>query len=93
MIQPLHDLIAVLPAPVQESKDGFQIAQVAQTRPKEGTVIAVGPGKYAANSGVLIPMSSQVGDKILYSKYSGGEVEVDGVKYLLMRDEEVLAII
>ena len=92
-IQPLHDRIMVRRLEEKESKKGgIIIPDTAKEKPQEGEVIAVGSGK-RDDSGKLIPLDVKAGDKILFGKYSGSEVKIDDKEYLIMREEDVLAIL
>ncbi len=90
-LNPLADRVVVEPAPAEEkSSGGIILPDTAQEKPQLGTVIAVGPGR-VSDSGTLIKMTVKKGDKILYGKYSGSEVTVDGNDYLIMRESDILA--
>ena len=92
-IRPLHDRIIVKRMEEQEvKKGGIIIADSAKEKPQEGKVIAVGNGK-VADDGKKIPLDVKAGDKILFGKYSGSEVKVEDEEYLILREEDVLAII
>ena len=92
-IRPLHDRIIVKRMEEQEvKKGGIIIPDSAKEKPQEGKVIAVGNGKVADN-GKKIPLDVKAGDKILFGKYSGSEVKVEDEEYLILREEDVLAII
>lgn len=92
-IKPLADRILVKPAPAEEkTASGIIIPDTAKEKPMQGEVIAVGKGRIADN-GQLIQPEVKVGDKVLYGKYSGTEVTIDGVEYLIMRESDVYAII
>jgi chaperonin GroES len=92
-IKPLADRILVKPAPAEEkTASGIIIPDTAKEKPMQGEVIAVGKGRIADN-GQLIQPEIKVGDKVLYGKYSGTEVTIDGVEYLIMRESDVYAII
>ena len=92
-IRPLHDRIIVKRMEEQEvKKGGIIIPDSAKEKPQEGKVIAVGTGK-VADDGKKIPMDVKAGDKILFGKYSGSEVKVEDEEYLILREEDVLAII
>ena len=92
-IQPLHDRIIVEAAPKEEkTASGIILPDTAQEKPQRGTVIAVGPGK-RLDSGQLATIDIQVGDTVLYGKYGGTEVKVDGDELLVMREEDVMAVI
>ena len=91
-IKPLSDRVVVEPAPADEmSKGGIILPDTAQEKPQFGTVVAIGPGK-ASDTGTTIAMTVKKGDKILYGKYSGTEIIVDGTEYLIMRESDILAI-
>ena len=92
-IRPLNDRVLVLR--VEEEKKtsgGIIIPETAKEKPQEGKVIAVGPGK-VDEEGKRIGMDVKVGDRILFGKYSGNEVKIDGVEHLIMREEDILAVL
>ncbi|HET6367047.1 MAG TPA: co-chaperone GroES [Pseudomonadales bacterium] len=92
-IRPLHDRILIKRLEEQEQKKGgIIIPDTAKEKPQEGKVIAVGNGK-VSDEGKKIPLDVKAGDKILFGKYSGSEVKIDDEEYLIMREEDVLAII
>ncbi|HEY0867771.1 MAG TPA: co-chaperone GroES [Fimbriimonas sp.] len=92
-IQPLHDRIVVeAAAKEQTTSGGIILPDTAQEKPQRGTVLAVGPGK-RLDSGQLAPVDVQVGDVILYGKYGGTEVKVDGKEYVILRAEDVLGVV
>jgi chaperonin GroES len=85
------DRVLVKPAPAEEkTAGGIIIPDTAKEKPQRGTIVAVGPGKYAEQTGNLIPVKQQVGDVVLYGKYSGTEVSVEGEDYLIMRSSDIL---
>lgn len=87
-IKPLADRVLVLPAPAeQKTAGGIIIPDTAKEKPQKGTVVAVGPGKKDE------PMTVKVGDAVLYGKYSGTEMQLDGETYLIMRESDIFAII
>lgn len=91
-IQPLQDRVIIKPKPAEEkSKGGIILPDTAKEKPIEGTVIAVGSGK--TEEGKLIPLTVKVGDVVLYGKYSGTEVNVDGEEYLIMRESDIYGIV
>jgi chaperonin GroES len=91
--KPLQDRILVKRLEEQEiKKGGIIIPDSVKEKPQEAEVVAVGPGKVTRN-GKLQPMSVKVGDKILFGKYSGNEVKLDGEVYLIMREEDVLGVL
>jgi chaperonin GroES len=92
-IRPLHDRILV--ERIEEGevrKGGIIIPDTAKEKPQEGKVIATGTGK-VGEDGKKIPLDVKAGDKILFGKYSGSEVKIDEKEYLIMREEDVLAIL
>jgi chaperonin GroES len=92
-VRPLHDRILVERLEEQEVKrGGIIIPDTAKEKPQEGKVIAVGNGK-VGDDGKKIPLDVKAGNKILFGKYSGSEVKVDDKEYLIMREEDVLAIL
>ena len=85
------DRVLVKPNAAEEkSAGGIIIPDTAQEKPQKGTVIAVGKGKYADQTGNLIPMHVKVGDVILYGKYGGTEINIEGEDYLIMRASDIL---
>ena len=91
-IKPLQDRVVIKPLEEMEVKKGsIIIPDTAKERPMQGEVIEAGPGK--TEDGKLIAMSLKKGDKVLYGKYSGTEVTIDDVEYLIMRESDILAII
>ena len=92
-LKPLSDRVVVEPAAAEEkSSGGIILPDTAQEKPQQGTVVATGPGK-VSDSGTLVEMSVKDGDKILYGKYSGTEVNVAGTDYIIMRESDILAIL
>lgn len=92
-LQPLQDRIIVEAAAQEEkSAGGILLPDTAKEKPLRGTVIAVGPGKTLDN-GKITPMDVKVGDTVLYGKYSGTEVTVSGEDYIILRLDDVLAIV
>ena len=92
-VRPLHDRIMVERLEEQEVKRGsIIIPDTAKEKPQEGKVIAVGNGKVGDN-GKKIPLDVKAGDKILFGKYSGSEVKIDDKEYLILREEDILAIL
>jgi chaperonin GroES len=92
-VRPLHDRILVKRIEEGEvRKGGIIIPDTAKEKPQEGKVVAVGNGK-VTDEGKKIPLDVKAGDKILFGKYSGSEVKVDDEEYLILREEDVLAII
>ena len=92
-IRPLYDRIVVKRVEEGEQKSGsIIIPDTAKEKPQEGEVVAVGKGK-RSDKGDLVALELEVGNKILFGKYSGSEIKVDGNEYLIMREDEVLAVI
>jgi chaperonin GroES len=92
-LNPLADRVVVKPLEEKEiKKGGIIIPDTAKEKPQEGTVIAVGPGKIAEN-GERIKPEVKKGDRVLYGKYSGTEVTVDGQEYLIIKESDILAIV
>ena len=93
-LKPLADRVIVKPAPAEEvTKGGIYLPDTAQEKPQRGEVVAVGPGRISEETVKHIPKSVKVGDKVLYGKYSGTEVKIDGEEYLIMRESDIFAII
>lgn len=92
-VRPLHDRILVKRVEHDEvSQGGIYIPDAAKEKTQRGEVIAVGSGKIS-DTGTLIPMEVKAGDKILFGKYPGTDIKIDGVEYLFMRQDEVLAVL
>ena len=91
-LSPLDDRIVVRPGESEETTaSGLVIPDTAQEKPQQGEVLAVGPGRRAEASGEVIPMDVQVGDTVVYSKYGGTEITVDGEDLLILTSRDVLA--
>lgn len=92
-VRPLHDRLIVKRLEEEErTKGGIIIPDTAKEKPIEGKVIAVGDGRIKED-GTKIPMEVKVGDRILFAKYAGTEVKIDGEEHLMMKEDDVLAII
>jgi chaperonin GroES len=92
-IRPLQDRVLVQRVQEEErTKGGIIIPDTAKEKPQEGKVVAVGKGK-VGDDGKLIPLDVKAGDKILFGKYSGSEIKLDGEDYLIMREEDILGIL
>ena len=92
-IRPLADRVVIKPAPAEEkSRGGIILPDTAKEKPVVGEIVAFGPGK-VSDDGKKIPMEIKVGDKVLYGKYSGTEVTVEGEEYLIMREADIFAIV
>ena len=91
-LEPLDDRIVVKPGEEEETTvSGIVIPDTAKEKPQEGEVVAVGPGRF--EDGSRVPMDVKVGDRVLYSKYGGTEVKVEGEEYLVLSARDVLAIV
>jgi chaperonin GroES len=91
--RPLHDRILIKRIEEKEAaKGGIIIPDTAKEKPQEGEVVAVGHGK-KTEDGKVIALDVKAGDRILFGKYSGAEIKIDGQEYLILREEEVLGII
>jgi chaperonin GroES len=92
-IQPLADRVVVKALDEGEQmRGGLYIPDTAKEKPSQGEVVAVGPGKLS-DEGTRIDMDVKVGDKVLYGKYSGTDVTLDGDEYLILRESDILAVI
>jgi chaperonin GroES len=92
-LKPLNDKIIVKPIKEDErTKSGIVLPQTAEEKPEKGEVLAVGPGKLLEN-GQRAPMSVKVGDKVIFKKYSPDEIKVDQEEYLIISEDDILAII
>jgi chaperonin GroES len=91
-IRPLHDRVIVKRIEEEEkTKGGIIIPDTAKEKPQEGRVVAVGPGKQ--DDGKVIPLGVKAGDKILFGKYSGTEIKLDGEEHLIMKEDDILGVI
>jgi chaperonin GroES len=92
-IRPLHDRLIVKRFEEEErTKGGIIIPDNAKEKPQQGEVIAVGNGK-VLEDGKKLPLEVKKGDRVLFGKYSGSEIKIDGVEYLMMREEDILGVI
>ena len=92
-VRPLHDRLLVKRIEEKETvKGGIIIPDTAKEKPQEGEVIAVGNGKILDN-GTKVPLDVKAGDKILFGKYSGSEIKIEGEEVLILREDEVLAVL
>jgi chaperonin GroES len=93
LLKPLGDRIVLKPTAAEEvTKGGIVLPDTAKERPQEGEVIAVGSGK-VLESGAVVPVEVKAGDKVIYSKYGGMEVKIAGVKYVILRQDDVLSVV
>ena len=91
-IRPLHDRVVVLRTDEEEkTAGGIIIPDTAKEKPQEGKVIAVGAGKLN-ESGERIPLTVKKGDRVLFTKYGGNEIQIDGVEHLIMREDDIIAV-
>jgi chaperonin GroES len=92
-VKPLNDRVLVQRTEeLQVTKGGIFIPDTAKEKPIEGKIVAVGPGK-VNESGNRVPLTVKEGDKVLFGRYAGTEIKIEGQEYLMMREEDVLAII
>ena len=93
-LKPLDDRIVVKPnAPEQTTASGLVIPDTAKEKPQQGEVLAVGPGRWSDNNGSHTALDVKVGDTVLYSKYGGTEVSIEGQDLLILTSRDVLAIV
>lgn len=93
-LRPLHDRILVQRVEEETTtKGGIIIPDTAKEKPAEGKVVAVGSGRLNKDSGERTPLDVKAGDTVLFNKYAGTEVKMDGAEYLIMREDDVLAIV
>jgi chaperonin GroES len=91
-IRPLHDRVIVKRIEeVEKTKAGIIIPDTAKEKPQEGKVVAVGPGRL--EEGKVIPLDVKAGDKILFGKYSGTEIKLNGEEHLILREDDILGVI
>ena len=91
-VAPLADRVVIRALEETESmRGGLYIPDTAKEKPQQGEIVAVGPGRF--DEGKRVPMDVKVGDKVLYGKYSGTEVTIDGEQLLILRESDVLAVI
>lgn len=92
-IQPLGDRVLIRPLEAQEkTKGGIVLPDTAKEKPQEGKVVAVGKGRISED-GKVTPLEVKAGDKVLYGKYSGTEITVEGDEYLIVKEDDILAIV
>jgi chaperonin GroES len=92
-LKPLGDRLLVKPIEQEETTaSGIILPETAKEKPQEGEVLAAGPGA-RKDDGTRIAMDVQVGDRVLYAKYAGTEVKIDGTKHLILRESDVLAVV
>ena len=92
-IKPLSDRVVIQPLEAEEkTSGGIYLPDTAKEKPQMGKIVAAGPGK-VSDAGEKIPMEVKVGDKVLYGKYSGTDVTIEGSDYLIVRESDILAIL
>jgi chaperonin GroES len=92
-LRPLHDRVLIKRLEEQDERHGsIIIPDTAKEKPQEGKVIAVGTGK-VTEDGKKLPLTVKAGDRILFGKYSGSEVKIDGTEYLIMKEEDILGVL
>ena len=90
-LQPLADRVLVKPIEKEEkTKSGIYLPDTAKEKPQEGEILAVGPGK-VSDDGTRLPMDLKVGDRVIYAKYGGTEIKVDGEDLMILRESDILA--
>lgn len=91
-VRPILDRVIIDQDPAENKMGKFDLADTAKERPRQGTVVAIGPGAIGAN-GVRIPMMCEVGDKVQYGEFSGSNVTIDGKEYVVVKESELLFIL
>lgn len=93
-VRPLHDKILVKrDEAASKTESGIYLPESSKDRPKTGVVQAVGTGALNTETGVRVPLSVRVGDKVIFSSYAGTELKLDGAEFLMMSEEDILAVI
>ncbi|HEU6450089.1 MAG TPA: co-chaperone GroES [Gemmatimonadaceae bacterium] len=91
-VTPLADRVVVKPLEeTEQMRGGLYIPDTAKEKPQQGEIVAVGPGRFEKDK--RVPMDVKVGDKVLYGKYSGTEVTLDGDQYLILKESDILAVV
>ncbi len=92
-VKPLGDRVVIKPLEAEDkTKGGIILPDTAKEKPQEGKIVAIGKGKID-DAGKAIPMEVKIGDKVLYGKYSGTEITIDKEQYIILKEEEILAVI
>ena len=92
-VKPLADRVVVKPSEAEEKTEGgIILPDTAQEKPQKGEIVAVGPGK-KSDTGDTVPMELKSGDTVIYGKYSGTEINIEGQDYLIMRESDILAVV
>lgn len=93
MLKPIGDRVVVRPKSAEETtQSGIILPDTAKERPQEGEVMAVGTGRIT-DDGKVVPLAVKVGDKVLFSKYGGTEIKIGGEEYIILREDDILAIL
>jgi len=93
MLKPIGDRVVVRPKSAEEmTKSGIILPDTAKERPQEGEVMAVGTGRIM-DDGTVVPLAVKVGDTVLFSKYGGTEIKIGGEEYIILREDDILAIL
>jgi chaperonin GroES len=91
-VAPLADRVVIKPLEdTEQMRGGLYIPDTAKEKPQQGEIVAAGPGRYEKDK--RVPMDVKVGDKVLYGKYSGTEVTLEGEQYLILRESDILAVV
>jgi chaperonin GroES len=93
MIRPLYDRVVVRRVKEDEKKGLLYIPEQAKEKPAEGVVLAVGTGRSLSNTSELAPLDVKIGERVMFGKYAGTEIEYDGEKLVMLREEEILAVV
>jgi chaperonin GroES len=92
-LRPLADRVVVEPSEGEETTaGGILLPETAKEKPQQGTIVAAGPGR-RDDDGKLVPMDVKVNDKVLYAKYAGTEIKLDGKKLLILKESDILAVV
>jgi len=93
MLKPIGDRVVVRPKSAEEmTKSGIILPDTAKERPQEGEVMAVGTGR-VMDDGTVVPLAVKVGDTVLFSKYGGTEIKIGGEEYIILREDDILAVL
>jgi len=93
MLKPIGDRVVVRPKSAEEmTKSGIILPDTAKERPQEGEVMAVGTGRIT-DDGTVVPLAVKVGDTVLFSKYGGTEIKIGGEEYIILREDDILAVL
>lgn len=93
-LRPLADRVVIKPADREEvTKSGIVLPDTAKEKPQEGTIEAVGTGRFNERTGERIKLDVSIGDRVMYAKYAGSEVKIDEVDYLILGEKDILAVV